>query len=58
MTTEEAIGKIVTGMGTMMAGELAGERLSVAYDTKEQEDEHSCFSDTTHLDILHNIRGI
>jgi len=30
----------------------------VAYDTQAQEDEHSCFSDTTHLDVIYDIQGI
>lgn len=55
---DEALASILTGM-TMLAGfELASERLAVAYDTQEQEDEHSCFSDTTHFDLINNIQGI
>ena len=46
------------GIGTLGGVELAGERLTVPYETKEQEDEHSCFSDTTHLDVMHNALGI
>ena len=38
--------------------ELSQERLFVAYDTQLQEDEHSCFSDTTHNDIVYNFLGI
>ena len=38
--------------------ELTGERLAVPYETKDQEDEHSCFSDTTHLDLVANELGI
>jgi putative iron-regulated protein len=37
-------------MGTLSGAELSHERMQVAYDTKDQEDEHSCFSDTTHND--------
>lgn len=55
---DESLAQILTGM-TMLAGfELASERLAVAYDTQSQEDEHSCFSDTTHLDLRFNIKGI
>ena len=42
----------------MAAEELSQERLFVAYDTQQQEDEHSCFSDTTHLDVYYNYIGI
>lgn len=30
----------------------------VAYDTQGQEDEHSCFSDMTHMDIMWNYLGV
>lgn len=32
--------------------------MEVALDSKNQEDEHSCFSDNTHRDILTNALGI
>ena len=40
------------------AGELAGERMGVAYETKDQEDEHSCFSDNTDADVCNNALGV
>ncbi|MDI1444100.1 imelysin family protein [Polyangium sp. 6x1] len=55
---EEALRRILLGIGSLSGAELAGERMQVAYDTKEQEDEHSCFSDNTHKDLLNNARGI
>lgn len=54
----QSLGKMLHGMGSLGGVELAGERLTVPYDTKEQEDEHSCFSDTTHLDALYDTIGI
>ena len=45
-------------MGALGGGELAGERLTVAYETKDQENEHSCFSDNTHNDIRLDALGI
>jgi putative iron-regulated protein len=54
----QSLRKILHGMGSLSAAELAGERLTVAYETKEQEDEHSCFSDTTQADVIHNATGI
>ena len=42
----------------MSENELAGARLQVAYDTKDQENEHSCFSDTTWQDNVYNAMGI
>ena len=56
--TDKAIADIMTGMAMLSKGELAGERMFVAIDNKDQEDEHSCFSDNTHRDIYTNALGI
>jgi putative iron-regulated protein len=53
-----AVTKMLTGMGAMANAELSGERMTVAYKNRGQEDEHSCFSDTTNADILGNFVGI
>ena len=53
-----AITDIITGIGEMSRGELAGERMTVAYDARSQEDEHSCFSDNTISDIVANAAGV
>ncbi len=50
--------EILTGMGTMSEGELAGERMQIALAANSQEDEHSCFSDNTHRDIWTNAVGV
>lgn len=55
---EEIVRRMLLGMGSLSGAELAGERMSVALDTQDQEDEHSCFSDNTHRDILNNATGI
>ncbi|MFZ1341958.1 imelysin family protein [Thiothrix eikelboomii] len=54
----EALRRILFGMGSLSLGELAGERMNVALLAHSQEDEHSCFSDNTHADILGNVQGI
>lgn len=54
----EAVRKMVVGIGSLSRGELAGERLEVAMNTRDQEDEHSCFSDNTHRDVVLNATGI
>jgi putative iron-regulated protein len=54
----EAVADILRGMGALSSAELAGERIGVALDTKDQEDEHSCFSDNTTVDIVGNATGI
>lgn len=54
----ESVRKIILGLGSLSRGELAGERMEVALNTQDQEDEHSCFSDNTHRDIVNNALGI
>ena len=55
---DEALNRIITGIGELSRGELAGERMTVAYQERSQEDEHSCFSDNTIADIVGNAAGI
>ncbi|QDQ27446.1 iron-regulated protein [Chitinimonas arctica] len=55
---EDALKKMLTGIGVLSRGELAGQRMEVALATKSQEDEHSCFSDNTHRDIVVDAVGI
>ncbi len=54
----QAISNMVRGIGALNTGELAGERMTVAYETKDREDEHSCFSDNTNADVVNNIKGV
>ena len=56
--SDAAITDIITGIGEMSRGELAGERMTVAYEARSQEDEHSCFSDNTISDIVANATGV
>ena len=58
LAADEALQKIITGIGELSRGELAGERMTVAYEERSQEDEHSCFSDNTTADIIANALGI
>ncbi len=55
---DQSVERIFYGMIFLTGNELAGERTMVAIDTREQEDEQSCFSDTTHLDHLWNAEGL
>jgi putative iron-regulated protein len=55
---ENSLEKLVSGIGKLSKGELAGERMFVAWDLKSKENEHSCFSDNTHRDIVNNAKGI
>jgi len=56
--TKIALGHVFTALGELSKGELSGERMFVAVDTKDQENEHSCFSDNTLTDIKMNFLGI
>ncbi len=53
-----ALTNILNGIGSLAATELPRERMDNAYQTKDQEEEHSCFSDTTNQDLVHNGVGI
>lgn len=55
---KEALRRILQGMGSLSGAELSGERMTVALDNRDQEDEHSCFSDNTHRDIRNNALSI
>jgi putative iron-regulated protein len=54
----KALAKLVYGIEFMAQDELSSERMRVAYTNMSQEDEHSCFSDNTHADLLGNAQGI
>ena len=50
--------QIMYQMGSLALGELASQRMQVAFVTGSTEDEHECFSDLTHLSYANNARGI
>lgn len=53
-----ALRKMFNSMRVLAGDELAGERIYVAYENQNQEDEHSCFSDNTHRDIYLNAMAV
>jgi putative iron-regulated protein len=55
---ERGLRDMLTGSAVLTAFELEGERLAVAYETRDAEQEHSCFSDTTTQDLVANQLGI
>ena len=55
---DNALRQIMYQMGSLALGELASERMQVAFVTGSTEDEHECFSDLTHLSYANNARGI
>ena len=44
----EALSSILTGIGSLSYGELAGERMKLGLILHDPEEEHDCFSDNTH----------
>jgi putative iron-regulated protein len=58
LSATEGLRRILQGMGSLAGAELSGERMTVAVDNRDQEDEHSCFSDNTHRDIRNNALAI
>jgi len=55
---EDAFAKALTGMIILSGFETGGERLQAALDSGSQEDEHSCFSDNTHRDMIQDVQGV
>lgn len=55
---DASLRKILTGMLVLSGFETGGERLQAALDTGEQEEEHSCFSDNTHRDMIQDVQGV
>lgn len=49
---------ILTGLGSLSYGELAGERMKLGLLLHDPEEEHDCFSDNTHNSHFYDIVGI
>ncbi len=49
---------ILTGMGSLSYGELAGERMKLGLLLHDPEEEHDCFSDNTYASHLNDAIGI
>jgi putative iron-regulated protein len=52
------IARILTGMGSLSYGELAGERMKLGLLLHDPEEEHDCFSDNTHNSHYYDAQGI
>ena len=55
---EAGLTAILTGMGSLSYGELAGERMKLGLLLNDPEEEHDCFSDNTHNSHYYNGLGI
>lgn len=49
---------ILTGMGSLSYGELAGERMKLGLLLNDPEEEHDCFADNTHNSHYYDVIGI
>ena len=49
---------ILTGLGSLSYGELAGERMKLGLLLNDPEEEHDCFSDNTHNSHYYDIVGM
>jgi putative iron-regulated protein len=55
---QTGMGAILTGMGSLSYGELAGERMKLGLLLHDPEEEHECFSDTTYVSLMYDAVGI
>ena len=55
---DQGLTAIVTGMGSLSYGELAGERMKLGLLLHDPEEEHDCFSDNTHYSHYYDALGI
>ncbi|MDC0115957.1 peptidase [Octadecabacter sp.] len=49
---------MMTGMGSLSYGEVAGQRMRLGLMLNDPEEEHSCFSDNTHNDHFYDGLGV
>jgi putative iron-regulated protein len=55
---EAGLVTILTGIGSLSYGELAGERMRLGLILRDPEEEHDCFSDNTHNSHYYNQVGM
>ena len=55
---KKSLSVILTGMGSLSYGELAGERMKLGLLLHDPEEEHDCFSDNTYNSHLYDALGI
>jgi len=58
MPPREVIGRMINGIAVLAGSEMRSERMAVALDSGDQEDEQSCFSDTTRQDFVYDLKGV
>ena len=58
MSDSAGISAIMTGLGSLSYGELAGERMKLGLILHDPEEEHDCFADNTHNSHFYDALGI
>lgn len=58
MDGNKGLSVMLTGMGSLSYGELAGERMQLGLMLHDPEEEHDCFSDNTHNSHYYDAKGI
>ena len=54
----QGLSSILTGLGSLSYGELAGERMKLGLILHDPEEEHDCFADNTHNSHYYDALGI
>ena len=57
-TPDAGLTAILTGLGSLSYGELAGERMKLGLILHDPEEEHDCFSDNTHNSHYYDEKGM
>lgn len=55
---KRGIASILTGLGSLSYGELAGERMQLGLMLHDPEEEHDCFADATHISHYYDVAGM
>lgn len=55
---QKGIAAILTGLGSLSYGELAGERMKLGLMLHDPEEEHDCFADDTHNSHYYDVVGM
>lgn len=56
--TTAGLTAIMTGLGSLSYGEMAGERMKLGLLLNDPEEEHDCFSDNTHNSHFYDLKGM
>ncbi len=55
---DAGLAAVLTGLGSLSYGELAGERMKLGLLLHDPEEEHDCFADNTHNSHYYNVMGM